>query len=48
MKRTKIINRPTRLSDMSFDDFNDTNDRQQDKAQRLEIKRWRKLKNQLL
>ncbi len=48
MKRTKIINRPTRLSDMSFDDYYDSNDRQQDRVHRLQVKRWRKLKNQFI
>lgn len=48
MKRTKIFNRTTRLSDMSYDEYYDSSDRQQGKAQRLEVKKWRKLKHQMI
>lgn len=48
MKRTKFFNRPTRLSEMSYDDYYDTSDRQTGKAQRLQLKKWRKLKHQLI
>ena len=48
MKRTKIITRPTRLSDMSYEDFYDSSDRQQGKAQRLQVKKWRRLKHQMI
>lgn len=48
-KKNKLINHPTRLADMAFDDYyedifdNDGNK----KIHRLEVKRWRKLKHQL-
>lgn len=49
MTRTKILNGPTRLSDMSFDDYYDSGeDLQQDKTHRLQIRRWRRMKQQLL
>lgn len=49
MKRTKFIQHPTRMADFSFEDYYDqsNNDWEGAKAQRIQVKRWRKLKHQL-
>jgi hypothetical protein len=49
MKRMKILTNSTRVADMSFEEFyeNVLSDWEQ-KAQRLQARRWRKLKHQLL
>lgn len=44
-----ILTRPTRLSDMSFDDWDgDQDDSWRDKARQLQARRWRKIKHQLI
>lgn len=49
MKRTKLLYGPARVSDMSFENLSDSmsDNRQNNKAQRIEVRRWRKLKHQL-
>lgn len=49
MKKSRIVSQPTRLSDvMSFDDLYDemSNDWEL-KAERLQTRRWRKLRQQM-
>lgn len=48
MKRTKLMNRPVRVTDMYYDDDYEGYERQLDKVQRSQIKKWRKLKQQLI
>lgn len=44
-----IINRPMQVTDLSFDDlYDEISDNWQQKAERLQIRRWRKLRQQLL
>ena len=49
MRRMKVLSTVTRLSDLVFEDFYDSvaNDWQR-KARRLQARRWRKLKHQLV
>ncbi len=44
-----IVTRPTRLSDLQFDDIDDGDDNAQwkQKSHSLQMRRWRKIKNQL-
>jgi hypothetical protein len=48
MKKFKIISTPTRVTDLSFKDFYDdfSNDWEL-KAERLQARRWRKLRREL-
>lgn len=48
MKRHKILIQPTRVSELSFEELYDgiTKD-WEDKAHKLQIRRWRRLKQQL-
>ncbi len=46
MKKFKILTKPTRLTDLHFDDFEEDDDWQL-KAERLQARRWRKLKQEL-
>lgn len=49
MGRTKILSRATRITDMAFEDFYDSISYEwQLRARRLQAKRWRRLKHQLL
>ena len=44
-KNNKILTRPTRYSDLSFDDlYEDISDDWEIKAARLQARRWRKLR----
>jgi hypothetical protein len=48
MKKFKILTKPTRLTDLSFDDLYEDDDVDwQIKAERLQARRWRKLKHEL-
>lgn len=49
MKKFKVLSKPTRLSELSFDELYDemSNDWEL-KAERLQARRWRKLKHQLV
>jgi hypothetical protein len=47
MKKRKLLTKPTRLSDLSLNDMGDT-ESWQIKAERLQARRWRKLKHQLV
>lgn len=49
MKKNTVVGSPTRLSELSFDDLNDeiVGDWRL-KAERLQARRWRKLKQQLI
>ncbi len=49
MKRKKLITNPTRVTDMSFDDlYDEISGDWRAKAERLQARRWRKLKHQLI
>ncbi len=50
MKKTKIISKSMRLSDLSFDEFyeNDLEPHYQFKAERIQTRRWRQVKNQIV
>jgi hypothetical protein len=49
MKKFKVLSKPTRLSELSFDELYDemSNDWEL-RAERLQARRWRKLKHQLV
>lgn len=48
MKKFKILTKPTRLTDLRFDDIENNDDMDwQVKAERLQARRWRKLKEEL-
>lgn len=48
MKKFKIITKPTRVSDLSFDEFYDEMSSDWElRAERLQNRRWRKLRQQL-
>jgi hypothetical protein len=48
LQKYYIVTRPTRLSDLQFDDLdNDDDSKWKQKAQNLQTRRWRKIKNQL-
>lgn len=49
MTRTKILTQPARIEDVAFEDFYDSISQDwEDKARRLQARRWRKLKHQEL
>lgn len=48
MKKPKVLTTPTRVTDMNFDDYYDDTDDWRQKADRLQARRWRKLKHQLI
>ena len=49
MKKNKLLTITTRLTDLSFDDLdNDNTDDWRQKAERLQLRRWRKLKHQMI
>ena len=43
-----IVTRPTRLSDLQFDDIDDDDYQWKQKSRDLQVRRWRKVKNQLV
>jgi hypothetical protein len=48
MKKFKILTKPTRVSDLSLDElYEDTEGDWELKAERLQTRRWRKLKHQM-
>jgi hypothetical protein len=48
MKKMYIVTRPTRLSDLQADEYDDNTDYSwRDKSRRLQARRWRAIKNQL-
>ncbi len=48
MNRLRIVNSPTKLSDIRLDDFDyDSSDNWLQRARRLQIRRWRQLNNQI-
>ncbi len=55
MKKLYIVTRPTRSTDLELDDIDsddggdgDDNAEWRDKARRLQLRRWRKIKHQLV
>jgi hypothetical protein len=49
MKRNKVLTQPTRVSELSFDELYDSIAKDwQQKAEKLRIRRWRRLKQQLI
>lgn len=50
MRKNKLLTQPIRLADLSFDDIDDDNttDDWRLKAERLQARRWRKLKQGLI
>ena len=48
VRKYYIITRPTRLSELQLDDFDEETDYGwREKARSLQVRRWRKIKNQL-
>ncbi len=48
MNRLRIVNSPTKLTDLALDDLDyDKNDNWLQRARRLQIRRWRHLSGQL-
>jgi hypothetical protein len=49
MKKFKILTKTTRVHDMNFDELSETDtDDWRIKAERLQARRWRKLKQQII
>lgn len=49
MKKFKILTKPTRVKDLSFDEmYENFSSEWELKAERLQARRWRKLKQQLV
>lgn len=49
MKKRKLVNSPTRVEDLSFDDlYDEIADGWREKSERMQARRWRKLKQQLI
>ena len=49
MKKFKILTKPTRVNDLSFDElYENFSNEWELKAERLQARRWRKLKHQLV
>jgi hypothetical protein len=49
MKKFKVLTKPARLSDLSFDEMYDEMSSDWElKAERLQTRRWRKLRQQLV
>lgn len=47
MKKHKILSKPTRVSDLSFDDlYEELSSDWELKAERLQVRRWRKLREE--
>lgn len=47
MKKSKLLTKAIRLQDLRFDEFVDTEDNLSLRAEKLQTKRWRKLKQQV-
>jgi len=48
MNRLRIVNSPTKLTDLRLDDLDyDNNDSWLQRARRLQVRRWRQLSSQL-
>jgi hypothetical protein len=48
MNRLRIVNSPTKLTDLRLDDLDyDNSDSWLQRARRLQVRRWRQLSNQL-
>jgi hypothetical protein len=48
VKKFNIINRPTRLNELNFDESEDLQDDWRLKAERLQARRWRKLRHEMM
>lgn len=48
MKRFKILTKPTRLNEVNFDELIEDVDDWREKSERLQARRWRKLRQQLI
>jgi hypothetical protein len=49
MKKFKILTQPMRVEDLHIDDlYEDTDDEWELKAEKLQARRWRKLKHQMI
>jgi hypothetical protein len=46
MKKSKVLSTPTKLGDLSFDDLYDDEDGALLKAERINIQRWRRFKQE--
>lgn len=46
MKKSKLLSTPTRLTDLSFDDLYDEDEATSLKAERLNTRKWRRLRNE--
>jgi hypothetical protein len=46
MKKHALLNKPTRIDELNFNDLYDDSD-WQDKAERLQIRRWHKIRNEM-
>jgi hypothetical protein len=48
MKKYYILTRPSKLSDLAFDDMDeDTDIEWKEKSRQLQLRRWRKIRHQL-
>jgi hypothetical protein len=48
IKKYYIVRKPTRLTDLDYDDlYSDDYDGWREKGRRLQVRRWRKIKHQL-
>lgn len=47
MKKYYIITKPTRLSDLTLDDLDDSDYNWREQSRQMQARRWRKLRQQL-
>lgn len=47
MKKIKFLTTPMRVTDISFDDIDDSNDESTLKVERIDTRKWRKFKHEM-
>jgi hypothetical protein len=48
MKKYYIITKPTKLSDLTLDDLDDTDYSWREQSRQLQARRWRKLRHEMI
>jgi hypothetical protein len=48
MKKIKILSHPTQIATIKLDDFEYDTNQTQDKVEKLQIRKWRKLRQQVI
>jgi hypothetical protein len=47
MKKVKILSHPTQIATIQLDDYSYTEDAVSDKAARMQVRQWRKLRHEM-